>query len=134
MAGKNTYRRALFLIFIIGTFQSCTIFHKIREDEVYFKKHKVKVYDAPADYRVSSAELLSLTKFKPNRRILLARFNLGIYTLVPKKALERSEQRVAIRCKEKNTKRAENGHGWHILLVSRLLSSTAPKWRRALSR
>ena len=107
MAGKNTYRLALFLILIIGTFQSCTIFHKIREDEVYFKKHKIKVFDAPSDYHVSSTELLALTKFKPNRRILLARFNLGIYTLVPKKALARSEKRVAIRCKTKNTKRAE---------------------------
>ncbi|MFM2000023.1 MAG: hypothetical protein RL204_1970, partial [Bacteroidota bacterium] len=107
MAGKHTYRLALFLIVIIGTFQSCTIFHNIKEDEVYFKKHKIKVHDAPADYHVSSTDLLSLTKFKPNRRILLARFNLGIYTLVPKKALARSEKRVAIRCKAKNAKRAE---------------------------
>jgi len=88
---------------------SCTIFHRIREDEVYFKKHRIKVHDEPDAYRVENSELLSLTKFKPNRRIFLARFNLGIYTLVPKGALERSEKRAAIRCVKKNKRRSAKG-------------------------
>ncbi|MEZ4798350.1 MAG: POTRA domain-containing protein [Flavobacteriales bacterium] len=88
---------------------SCTIFNRIDEGEVYFKKHRIKVHDAPEDYKVESSNLISLTKFKPNRRILVARFNLGIYTLVPPKALERSKERVALKCEKKNARRAKKG-------------------------
>lgn len=88
---------------------SCTLFNRIEEGEVYFKKHRIKVHDAPSDYSVENGELISLTKFKPNRRILVARFNLGIYTLVPPKALERSKERVAIKCNKKNARRAKKG-------------------------
>jgi outer membrane protein assembly factor BamA len=106
MTGKPTYRRLIWVFLSIVMLSSCTILHRIKEDEVYFKKHRIKVHDAPSEYTVANSELLALTKFKPNRRILLARFNLGIYTLVPKKALARSEVRAAERCKEKNKRRA----------------------------
>lgn len=88
---------------------SCTIFHRIKEDEVYLKKHNLVVHDKPNQYRIEKSTLIELTKLKPNRRIFTARFNLGIYTLVPEKALARSEVRAAERCVEKNRKRNKRG-------------------------
>lgn len=92
-----------------GLFSSCTIFHRIKSDEVYFKRQSIKIHDANSEYKVPNSELTYLTKLKPNRKILFARFNLGIYTLVPEKALERSERRMALKCPEVNRKRTKKG-------------------------
>jgi hypothetical protein len=76
---------------------------------VYLKKQKIEVHNTGKDYKVSNEELMSLSKLKPNRRVLAARFNLGIYTLVPKKALARSELRSGARCQVRNEKRVQKG-------------------------
>jgi hypothetical protein len=114
---------------------SCTLFHRIGENENYLKKHDVVIHEErfgtpdslltfkqklrnrwnispfykDFDFEITEDELLFLSKLKPNRRILWARFNLGIYTLVPKRRLAYSEERAAIRCYEKNLKRSAKG-------------------------
>ncbi len=99
----------LLLLIVASTIHSCTIFHRVKEGETYFKRHSIKVHDAPSEYKVSQSELINLTKLKPNRKILFARFNLGIYTLVPENALRRSEDRMARKCPEVNKKRTKKG-------------------------
>ncbi len=88
---------------------SCTIFHRIQEDEIYLKKDAIIYHDVPDEFAVSKSTLKELTKLKPNRRVALMRFNLGIYTLVPTKALQRSEIRASERCFKKNTRRKAKG-------------------------
>lgn len=102
-------RNIVSIVGITFLLSSCTIFHRIREDEVYLKKHSLQVHDKPEEYSVEKSSLMELTKLQPNRRIFTARFNLGIYTLVPNKALQRSEIRAAERCKTKNKRRAGKG-------------------------
>lgn len=67
------------------------------------------VHDKPEQYNIEKSTLIDLTKLKPNRRIFTARFNLGIYTLVPEKALQRSEVKAAERCIDKNSRRTKRG-------------------------
>lgn len=112
---------------------SCTIFHRIGEKEVYLKKQKIVLHEEaygtpdslltrtqrmsntwglsqrPAEFFIADEDLMGLTKLKPNRRILWARFNLGIYTIVPKKRLKYSEERAALRCYTKNQRRSAKG-------------------------
>ena len=88
---------------------SCTIFHRIKEDEVYLKKDAIVYHDTPEEFAVSKSTLKELTKLKPNRRVALMRINLGIYTLVPTKPLQRSEVRAAERCSKKNERRRAKG-------------------------
>jgi hypothetical protein len=129
---RTTYAHILLFMGLI-LMGSCTMFHRIGENEIYLKKHKVVVHEeefgtpdstlsrtqrlsndwgisnVPDNYTIPDEDLLGLTKLKPNRRILWARFNLGIYTLVPKKRLKYSEERAALRCYQKNIRRAAKG-------------------------
>jgi hypothetical protein len=89
------FKKILWLLVLTTTLSSCTIFHRIKEDEVYLKKDAIIYHDAPDEFAVSKSTLNELTKLKPNRRVALMRINLGIYTLVPNKALKRSEVRAA---------------------------------------
>jgi Omp85 superfamily domain len=106
------------------------MFHRIGPTENYLKNHSIVIHDEvsgtpdslltfnqklsyglglsqrPQNFTISDEALIGLSKLKPNRRILWARFNLGIYTLVPKRRLAYSEERAAIRCYEKNLRRA----------------------------
>lgn len=83
--------------------------NRIQPGETFLKKQKLVIHRDSAAYAVPNEELLALSKLKPNRRVLLARFNLGIYTLVPDKALERSIPRLEAKCRRKNEKRKAKG-------------------------
>jgi hypothetical protein len=103
------FKKTLWLVVLTTILSSCTIFHRIKEDEVYLKKDAIIYHDAPNEFAVSKSTLKELTKLKPNRRVALMRINLGIYTLVPNKALKRSEIRAAERCIKKNNRRKGKG-------------------------
>lgn len=102
-------KKFLWLLVLTTLLSSCTIFHRIKEDEVYLKKDAIVYHDTPEEFAVSKSTLKELTKLKPNRRVALMRINLGIYTLVPTKPLQRSEIRAAERCSKKNERRREKG-------------------------
>lgn len=120
----------LFLAVLAMMAGSCTVFHKIKPDEVYLKKHQVVIHDEaapakdsigemsgryklgissmPEGFEVPKEEILAFSKLKPNKRVLWARFNLGIYTLVPKRALDSSSVRAATRCEKVNERRKKH--------------------------
>jgi outer membrane protein assembly factor BamA len=108
----------LFFFLTIALFEACTIQRTLPEGGVYFEDHFVEYgvplvnveglefinsVKAPSD--ASADELLSLTKVKPNRKILFFRFNMRMNTLVPRKALARSEERIQERCIRKNKRK-----------------------------
>ena len=89
---------------------SCSISRRIPENQVYFRNHEIKIENEPADFQVTSDELLAMSRQQPNRRILWTRVNLRIHTwFVPPKALERSIVRAEARCPKKNLKRSLKG-------------------------
>ncbi|MCC6600437.1 MAG: BamA/TamA family outer membrane protein, partial [Crocinitomicaceae bacterium] len=101
------FGRSILSVFIsVVILSSCSISRKIPEGEVYFKNHRLVIHDAPEEYAISKDELFSLTRIKPNRRILWVRFNLRIYCwLVPEKKLKKSIENTEERCAKKNQHR-----------------------------
>lgn len=98
----------MLILFGIGP-SSCTINNRIKEGEIYLKKQRIVVHKDTNQYKVSSDELMALSRLKTNRRVLLARFNLGVYTLVPDKALQRSNVRLVTKCEKRNIRRNAKG-------------------------
>ncbi|MFM7770776.1 MAG: hypothetical protein ACKO8Q_09490, partial [Bacteroidota bacterium] len=119
---QQTAMRFILLFIIALTFGACSIQRTLPENAVYFEDHFVEYgvplvnleglefinsVNAPSD--ASADQLLSLTKVKPNRKILFFRFNMRMNTLVPRKSLTRSETRITKRCKRKNERRTSKG-------------------------
>ncbi|MFM9985748.1 MAG: BamA/TamA family outer membrane protein [Flavobacteriales bacterium] len=72
-------------------------------------RYKLGISKNPEGFSVPSEDIIAFSKLKPNKRVVWARFNLGIYTLVPKRALDSSSVRAAERCVRINEKREKKG-------------------------
>jgi outer membrane protein assembly factor BamA len=110
MLNKKYIRQMLLpAIFIAAILASCTIQQRLKPGETFLRKQTVIFDNPPEEFKVSKEELLFLSKLKTNRKILAARFNLGVYNLVPPKQLAKSDSLVAIRCEKKNARRTAKG-------------------------
>ncbi len=105
-------RCILQILFFIGAaalFGACSSLRNLPEGQSFMHRHDVAVHNAPIEYTVPDDDLLSLSRQKPNRRVLWWRFNHTVYLLVNKKKLEASRAKAAERCVRKNERRLRKG-------------------------
>lgn len=106
---KLKFRLIILFILLSVVFGSCGLFIHVPEGETYLKSQKVVIEDKPEDFAVAKDDMKALIRPKTNRKILGMKLNHGIYNLVNKKRLAKSEARAAVRCKIKNDKRVLKG-------------------------
>ncbi len=108
MSAKGLIKIPVYLL-CVALFSACGAVRNLPEGDAFFRRHEVKVHDASLDYNVPDDDLISLTRQKPNRRILWWRFNHTVYLMVNKKKLEGSKVQAAERCVKKNERRKRKG-------------------------
>ncbi|MFN0032921.1 MAG: BamA/TamA family outer membrane protein, partial [Flavobacteriales bacterium] len=88
---------------------ACSNMRNLDEGQTFLRTHQISVVGAPAEYTIANDDLISLTRQKPNRRILYWRFNHSVYLMVNKNKLEKSRQLALEKCERKNSKRIAKG-------------------------
>ncbi len=106
------FRTYYFWITVLLSISGCSISSKIPPGRTYFKNHRIEIHNNNPlkPLSVSQDQLFSVTKIKPNRRLIFFRLNMRINTwFVPVKPLERSLARAEKRCERKNIRRSLKG-------------------------
>ncbi|MCB0760394.1 MAG: BamA/TamA family outer membrane protein [Flavobacteriales bacterium] len=88
------------MLFAVLAFSGCNPTKRLAEGEVLLQKNKIKVVDEPSGFDISQYDMSAVLKQRPNRRVLLFRFHLGVFNRVnPERRIHhhaRKEQRIQL--------------------------------------
>jgi outer membrane translocation and assembly module TamA len=91
MIRRITHIVYLFLAFAI--LLACNPAKKLSENQVFLRKQKIKIVNPPSSFNVAEDDMRDVLKQRINRKILVFRFNLGVYNLVNSERQEATHQR-----------------------------------------
>ncbi|MBL7943226.1 MAG: BamA/TamA family outer membrane protein [Flavobacteriales bacterium] len=88
---------------------SCNSAKRVSSDQAFFKKYKIKSHGAPGEEVYTADELDELVKLRPNRQVLIVRFNLMVYNLFAPRDWTAYYERKAEKRDLRNDRRLEHG-------------------------
>jgi outer membrane protein assembly factor BamA len=102
---KVSFKHIVFLLFLSVLAVACNPTKRIADGELLLQKNKIKIKDSPKGFGISQYDMSAVLKQRPNRRVLLFRFHLGVYNKVNPERRERSHERKVNRVSERIVKK-----------------------------
>lgn len=93
----------------IGLLAGCNPARRLPEGKSLLVRQQVEIKDRPAGYKLSNDELTAVIRQRPNRRIVLLRFHLGVYNLVNPTRQRAAHQKRAKRMERKIARKQRRG-------------------------
>ncbi|MCH2199360.1 MAG: sorting and assembly machinery component 50 [Flavobacteriales bacterium] len=101
----------LSIIVVLMAFSSCNPTRRLQEGQSLLMKQKLKLDNPPANFSLDEDDLEGVLKQRPNRKILLLRFHLGVYNMVnpekQKKVNQRKKEHIEKKIDRKSAKGKE---------------------------
>lgn len=97
------------IVFILLSFVAiaCNPTKRVADGEMLLQKNKIKIKESPKGFGISQYDMSAVLKQRPNRRVLLFRFHLGVFNRVNPERRERSHIRKVNRVNERILKKEE---------------------------
>ncbi len=102
---KVSFKHIVFLLFLSVLAVACNPTKRVADGQLLLQKNKIKIKDSPKGFGISQYDMSAVLKQRPNRRVLLFRFHLGVYNRVNPARRERSHARKVDRVNERILKK-----------------------------
>lgn len=99
----------LLIISILGGTWGCNPTRKLADNEIFLRKQKIKVVNPPAAFDISEDDMRDVLKQRTNRKILIFRFNLGVYNMVNAERQQRAHERKKRKQEKKLQRKLDKG-------------------------